>query len=1121
MSPERWGEIQALFAEVRSLTPEERTGRLAEISGTDPELHRELESLLAAHDRADELLGSFEQLISEPSFEPPMAAGEVGAGEAAGWESTPDPHGLIGRTVSHYEVVELLGAGGMGILYKAIDTQLGRPVALKFLPPQWGLDAKFKERFQREARAVAALDHPNVCTIHEIGETEEGQLFIAMAHYEGETVGEKIARGPLEVKEAVELAEQAASGLEAAHRAGLVHRDIKPANLMVTEEGVLKILDFGLAKTGETALTATGVRLGTPAYMSPEQTRGEEVDPRSDLWSLGVVLYEMLTGQRPFRGSQDSAIIDAIRREEPRPPGELRTGLPNDLGRLVLGLLSKDPDGRYAGAERLLDELSGAYPRRPVTKRRRHVLWQILGSYVVGSWIVLQLAETLTSLLGFPPWFGPAVIVVLAMGLPVLLLTAWAQSVRRARAFGAVESDGFGRLFTWRNAALGGAIMALLLMVGVAGYTAVRALEIGRPATLISQGRLEERTEVVLASFLNETRDTLLGPALERALRIDLGQSPVVRVVDPKRVATMLERMEVAPETKLDLALAREVAFRGRIGAVLAPAISRVGSGYVLSAELFSTDGELLLSARETAADSTEILVGLDRLSKGLRERIGEPLRSIESSPFLVSGQTSNLEALKKFNAAGSVWLTLDPDSLKLVEEAIALDSTFAMAWLIYGSTLMNMGQWARGLEKVTAAFELRDQLNDRERYLIEGFYFANVTEEREKAIQAYERVLAMGLDGTMFGPVVVLNMLGIEYMRLGQFARAEVTFLESIKQDSLLTGAPRYYETHQTNLASARVNLGKYDEARATLLAPVARLEAEGKEMPIRINMNLAQVASAAGDYETAEQHLVALREGAAGDPRLRHLADIGLAPLAALRGRLREAREHLREDLALYEERDLGMRHLNTMLQRASWRLLVQGDTVEALAIVEADLARYPLAEVPAEDRPYHNLVEFFAEAGETDRARALLEELERESRSDPDPDPHPALRGRIALSDGDYEAAVSRFEQADFGSCLVCALSRLALAYDRAGNADSALANYERYVTTPYRNRLFQDQYFLGPIHERLGQLYDERGDQEDALRNYARFVELWGEADPELQPRVRAAQARLEEILAERG
>ncbi len=350
MNPERWAEVQSLFVQMLDLKLEERAKRLGEIADTDLELRVELESLLSAHDRADQLLGTFERLISQPSFE--LTAGDDRE------PSIPDPHGLIGRTVSHYEVVEMLGAGGMGVLYRAQDTELGRTVALKFLPPQWSLNPDFNERFRQEARAVAALDHPNVCAIYEVGETEESQLFIAMAHYQGQTVREKISRGPLDVDDALELARQTASGLAAAHRAGLVHRDIKPGNLIVTDEGVLKILDFGLAKTAEASVTEAGMRLGTPAYMSPEQTRGEEVDGRTDLWSLGVVLYEMLTGGRPFRGDSNSAVIHAIRHEEPEQQGELRERQSPDVERLVLRLLSKDPEERHAGAELLSEELA-------------------------------------------------------------------------------------------------------------------------------------------------------------------------------------------------------------------------------------------------------------------------------------------------------------------------------------------------------------------------------------------------------------------------------------------------------------------------------------------------------------------------------------------------------------------------------------------------------------------------------------------------------------------------------------------------------------------------------------------------------------------------------------------
>ena len=1127
MHPDRWNEIQGLFAEFRILEPEERSGRLDEILATDPELHGELESLLSAHDRADELLGDFESLISEPSFEP---AEEPGAAPAPVAPSS-DPHGLIGRTVSHYEVLELLGSGGMGVLYKAVDVQLDRTVALKFLPPMWGLDEGLKERFQREARAAAALDHANVCNIHEIGETEDGQLFISMAFYEGETVAEKIARGPLEVSEAMRLARQAANGLAAAHRAGLVHRDIKPANLLVTNEGVLKILDFGLAQTDETALTKSGMLLGTPAYMSPEQTRGEELDESTDLWSLGVVLYEMLTGRHPFRRADSSPVIliHAIQNEDPEPPSGSRPDLLPDVQRLVLGLLDKEPSGRHRAAEQLADELAGAYPHTGVSKSaltgkgRVSTPWLVLGGYALASWFAIRYVEPLWTRSALPAWLGRTLLVSVALGFAVLLLTALAQPV--ARMTKSRSAAGIARLFTLRNDAVGAVVMTLLLTTTLAGYIAMRALGIGAPATLIAQGRLADRTEVVLADFQNETRDTLLGPALDRALRIDLWQSPVVRVVASERVAAVLKRMGVEPEAKLDLALAREVAFREQFGAVLAPAIGRVGPGYVITAELLTADGDPLLSARETATDSTEILVALDRLSKGLRERIGEPLRSIASSTYVPPSTTSNLDALKKLVAAGRVWYTRDPDSLKLIEEAIALDSTYVGAWFFYGGSLMNMaGERARGVEALTRAFELRNRVTDRERYYIEGTYYHLVTREEEKAIQAFRDYLELVGDDTATGPIGALNHLGIIYADLGQFARAEATFREAVKRDSVNGFPLGDYEHPRTNLSRAQVNLGKYDEARRTLLAPVARSEAAGEEMPASWNYYLGRLASATGDYETAEEHFVALREGLPDNPSWRLRATDGLVAVLALRGQLGDARELRDATLAAFEEHGLGSSYVVWAILRAGWSLHILADTAGALATVEAALARFPWDEI--DDPPNHTLTRFLAQAGDTEWARATLEEQERDFE---DTGPHSLERGEIALADGYYEEAVATLREADVGwaqahgvnSCVICALPALARAYDRADQADSAIATYERYASTPYSERVYQDQYFLAAAHERLGQLYDERGDYENALLNYAKFVELWRDADPELQPRVQAAQARLEAILAERG
>ncbi len=265
---------------------------------------------------------------------------------------------MIGKTISHYKILEKLGEGGMGVVYKAEDTKLQRQVALKFLPQEWTRDPDANARFMNEARAASALQHHNICTIHEIGETEDGRLFICMDFYEGETVLEKIERGPLTLDEAIELAIQITEGLNIAHQKKIVHRDLKPANVLVTEQEVAKIVDFGLAKlAGRTMLTKEGTTLGTTAYMSPEQTQGIEVDQRTDIWALGVVLYEMITGQQPFRGDYEQAVTYSIMNEAPEPLTGLRTGVPMELERTVFKCLEKAPDERYQSATELLVDL--------------------------------------------------------------------------------------------------------------------------------------------------------------------------------------------------------------------------------------------------------------------------------------------------------------------------------------------------------------------------------------------------------------------------------------------------------------------------------------------------------------------------------------------------------------------------------------------------------------------------------------------------------------------------------------------------------------------------------------------------------------------------------------------
>ena len=377
-SPERAAQIRHLFDQVVDLSPADRAALLDQICEDDPDLRRAVEALLHADLHVDDRL----QKLDAPTH-------------TAHENRAANTDRFTGQTISHYEVAEKLGGGGMGVVYKARDLKLDRTVALKFLPLHLTTDEKAKRRFIHEAKAASALDHANICTVYDIEETDEGHSLIAMAYVKGETLKAKIKRGPLPLGQALDYAIQVATGLAKAHAEGIVHRDVKPANVMVNEEGVVKIVDFGLAKlVGGTQLTQTGTTLGTVAYMSPEQARGESVDHRTDIWSLGVILYEMIAGRLPFAGDYERAMIYAILNEEPGPLTGLRTGVPMALEGIVSKCLSKDPSDRYQHVDevpvdlRAVDRtatgrstaITGA---QPVTPSRRALPWRIVAPLVM------------------------------------------------------------------------------------------------------------------------------------------------------------------------------------------------------------------------------------------------------------------------------------------------------------------------------------------------------------------------------------------------------------------------------------------------------------------------------------------------------------------------------------------------------------------------------------------------------------------------------------------------------------------------------------------------------------------------------------------------------------------
>ncbi|HVD61922.1 MAG TPA: protein kinase [Gemmatimonadaceae bacterium] len=362
-------EVERLFEQALSRSPDARKAFLEETCPDDPQLREELLSLLDQVQPADQFFGRLNEAVFSSSF-------STGTGEKS--DAQPEESVLKpGDIVAQYRVVSLIGRGGMGTVYRSHDTRLDRNVALKFLPSYLGADADAQERLLSEARAVAALDHPNVCSIHEIGETSDGRLFIAMPCYDGETLKERLRRKQLPIEESVAIAIQIARGLEAAHTRLIVHRDVKPGNVMLASDGSVRLLDFGVAMLMRESIASSGITPGTVSYMSPEQARGDAIDARTDLWSLGVVLYEMLAGVRPFRGRDAREIREAILHDDVEPIATRRPGVPASLARIVERLLQKDPTHRYENAASVLTDLerwSSGASQRSSSRKRRSVL---------------------------------------------------------------------------------------------------------------------------------------------------------------------------------------------------------------------------------------------------------------------------------------------------------------------------------------------------------------------------------------------------------------------------------------------------------------------------------------------------------------------------------------------------------------------------------------------------------------------------------------------------------------------------------------------------------------------------------------------------------------------------
>ena len=696
--------------------------------------------------------------------------------------------------LSHYRLLGLLGVGGMGEVHRAEDTRLRREVAIKILHPEAAASKEWLSRFRREARLASALQHPHICTIHELGE-HEGQAFIVMERLEGVTVRELIEDGPTAPSRVITIARQVADALDAAHRRGIIHRDIKPANLFVTDGDHVKVVDFGLARlaSDEAAsmatgaiptasaslakssaaaqgsgarplhLTQTGMAMGTVYYMSPEQARGDALDARTDLFSLGSVLYEMVTGRRAFEGDDIAQILGKITHGVFVPPRALNPDVPRALDAIIVKLLSADPKQRYQRASDLMADLvradapSGATPR------------------------------------------------------PLMQASVGTNSTT-----------------AWRRAGLAVSVLLVVSSLAYAWYAR-------RPATLT------DRDSIVIGAFENTTGNPVFDDTLVTALKLQLGQSPFLDIVPDSRILETLKLMGRKADERLTHEVAREACQRLAVKAMIDGRLAPFGKNYVLTVS--ATDcrtGEVLARTQAEAASSEAVLTELGKMASDLRTRLGESLPSIARFDMPVAQATTPSLAAFKAYALGLEERRRgrELESLAFFKQAIELDPDFAQAHATLSTVYGVIGELDRSEQHAREAYEHRDRVSERERLFIGYQFHDRVTGNQDAVIEtltawqaAYPR------------DFVPANALSVVYNRLGQYEKAVAAADEALRRTA-------DHPFAISNLAVAYRGLGRYDEARRVAQHGVS---VDAATVPTR--RLLYQLSVMAGDPAASQQ--------------------------------------------------------------------------------------------------------------------------------------------------------------------------------------------------------------------------------------------------------------------------
>ena len=974
---------------------------------------------------------------------------------------------MIGETISHYRILEKLGAGGMGVVYKAQDTRLDRAVALKFLPDNLLHDPLALERFRREVHAASALNHPGICTIYDADEAG-GKPFIAMEFIDGETLRQFIQGKPLPLEQMLTLGIQLADAISAAHLEGIIHRDIKPANIFVTKRGQAKVLDFGLAKLlpksgifGDTTQTTrgdvqnaataaravggsaspsesegahsiVGVISGTPSYMSPEQIRGDDLDVRTDVFSLGLLLYEMATGKQAFGGQTGGAVIEAILTRAPVAVRSINSEIPLELEAIINKAVHKDIALRYQSASDLCADLAA----------------------------VKRGLET---------------------GHTAATISIPAQS----------------RTGAWRNK---------WLVLGVAGVALIGAVLGGWLYRARQARALADTDTIVVADFVNKTGDPVFDDTLRQGLAAQLQQSPFLNLLSDQKIQQTLLLMGRTADSKLTPELARDVCQRSGSKAYLSGSISTLGSEYVIGVKAVNCQTGDALALQQVTADNKErVLKALDEATTQLRERLGESLRTIRKLDTPIEEATTpSLEALQAYSLGRKTMMGKGDYSaaVPMFERAITLDGRFAMAYALLGTCYNNLGEKNLAEENTQHSYTLRGHVSEWERFYIESHYYHFVTGDLEKARQVYETWAQ-----TYPRENVPPGNLGDIYLKLGQYDKSLVEDQEAIRLAPTVT-------QNYANLVETYTRLDRFGDARRS------EDEAAGKKVD---SPNLHFYAYNLSFLQHDAEGMAQQAAWAAGKPKYENIMLYLQADVTGYAGKLAKARDlsRLAVESSLHaEQAEIAARcEASAALREATFGNVAEARQQAAAALAfshgrdEAFVAGLALAV-----------------AGDSAGAQTLADELAKRYPLDTIVQFNylPSLRGQIALNRaaaGPKDApkaieamkAVEALQPAgpyEFGapanSALTISMYPVYVrgsAYLQARQGAAAVAEFQKIVERPgvVVGESIGALAYLG-----LARGYAMSGDGANAKAAYEAFFQLWKEADPDV-PVLKAAHA----------